>query len=41
MTGLEFLTLEGNNFTGEGLVRELGGGGHVLHEGPWFVVVRA
>ena len=28
-------------FTGEGLVRELGGGGQVLHEGPWFVVVRA
>ena len=27
-------------FTGEGLVRELGGGGEVLHEGPWFVVVR-
>jgi ubiquinone/menaquinone biosynthesis C-methylase UbiE len=27
-------------FTGEGLARELGGG-EVLHEGPWFVVVRA
>jgi hypothetical protein len=27
-------------FTGEGLVGELGGG-EVLHEGPWFVVVRA
>jgi ubiquinone/menaquinone biosynthesis C-methylase UbiE len=27
-------------FTGEGLARELGGG-QVLHEGPWFVVVRA
>jgi ubiquinone/menaquinone biosynthesis C-methylase UbiE len=27
-------------FTGEGLLRELGGG-EVLHEGPWFVVVRA
>ena len=27
-------------FTGAGLVEELGGG-EVLHEGPWFVVVRA
>jgi ubiquinone/menaquinone biosynthesis C-methylase UbiE len=27
-------------FTGEGLAGELGGG-EVLHEGPWFVVVRA
>jgi ubiquinone/menaquinone biosynthesis C-methylase UbiE len=27
-------------FTGEGLARELGGG-RVLHEGPWFVVVQA
>ena len=26
-------------FTGDGLARELGGG-EVLHEGPWFVVVR-
>ena len=26
-------------FTGAGLVEELGGG-EVLHEGPWFVVVR-
>jgi ubiquinone/menaquinone biosynthesis C-methylase UbiE len=27
-------------FTGPGLARELGGG-EVLHDGPWFVVVRA
>jgi ubiquinone/menaquinone biosynthesis C-methylase UbiE len=27
-------------FTGEGLAAELGGG-EVLHEGPWFVAVRA
>ncbi|MEA2135236.1 MAG: hypothetical protein QOC68_3145 [Solirubrobacteraceae bacterium] len=27
-------------FTGEGLAQELGGG-EVLHDGPWFVVVRA
>jgi ubiquinone/menaquinone biosynthesis C-methylase UbiE len=27
-------------FTGAGLARELGGG-EVLHDGPWFVVVRA
>ena len=27
-------------FTGAGLVEELGGG-EVLHDGPWFVVVRA
>ena len=27
-------------FTGEGLARELGGG-RILHEGPWFVVVQA
>ena len=27
-------------FTGEGLAAELGGG-EVLHEGRWFVVVRA
>ena len=28
-------------FAGEGLLSELGGDGQVLHEGPWFVVVRA
>jgi hypothetical protein len=28
-------------FTGEQLVAELGGAGEVLHEGRWFVVVRA
>jgi demethylmenaquinone methyltransferase/2-methoxy-6-polyprenyl-1,4-benzoquinol methylase len=27
-------------FTGSGLAEELGGG-EVLHDGPWFVVVRA
>jgi demethylmenaquinone methyltransferase/2-methoxy-6-polyprenyl-1,4-benzoquinol methylase len=27
-------------FTGEGLAQELGGG-EVLHDGPWFVAVRA
>jgi ubiquinone/menaquinone biosynthesis C-methylase UbiE len=28
-------------FTGPGLVEELGGGGTVLHDGRWFVVVRS
>jgi len=27
-------------FTGAGLLAELGGDGEVLHDGPWFVVVR-